>query len=132
MNVPHTMTLSTDPSKFDETAYPPSSLSPEEAAMRLPVRPSMFDACHVGVVLRAVLFVQAVIGVGAMFGTDALLDWLLRFSLFADRIPKSGTYFRDAPGTFRESALFVHLFRNNTACREGSVHLARYSPHFCY
>ena len=81
MNVPHTMTLSTDPSKFDETAYPPSSLSPEEAAMRLPVRPSMFDACHVGVVLRAVLFVQAVVGVGAMFAVDDFVDWLLRFAL---------------------------------------------------
>lgn len=41
----------------------------------------MFDACHVGVVLRVVLFVQAAVGVGAMFGTALPLDWLLRFSL---------------------------------------------------
>ena len=44
-------------------------------------RPNMFDACHVGVVLRAVLFVQIVVGVGAMFVAPTPLDWLLRFSL---------------------------------------------------
>ncbi len=44
-------------------------------------RPNMFDACHVGVVLRAVLFVQAVVGVGAMFVATQPLEWLLRFSL---------------------------------------------------
>ena len=43
--------------------------------------PNMFDACHVGVVLRAVLFVQSVVGVGAMFVASQPLDWLLRFSL---------------------------------------------------
>ena len=47
----------------------------------VPIRPNMFDACHVGVVLRAVLFVQAVVGVGAMFVASQPLDWLLRFSL---------------------------------------------------
>ena len=47
----------------------------------LSVRISMFDACHVGVVLRAVLFVESVVGVGAMFGAAQPMDWLLRFSL---------------------------------------------------
>lgn len=47
----------------------------------VPTRPNMFDACHVGVVLRAVLFVQVVVGVGAMFVASQPLDWLLRFSL---------------------------------------------------
>ncbi len=46
-----------------------------------PMRASMFDACHVGVVLLVVLFVEAVVGVGAMFGVSGTLDWLLRFSL---------------------------------------------------
>ncbi len=41
----------------------------------------MFDACHVGVVLRAVMFVESVVGVGAMFGATQPMDWLLRFSL---------------------------------------------------
>ncbi|MDB5743208.1 MAG: histidine kinase internal region [Polaromonas sp.] len=44
-------------------------------------RATLFDVCHVGVVLRVVLFVQAVAGVGAMFGAAEPLDWLLRFSL---------------------------------------------------
>ncbi|MES2942783.1 MAG: histidine kinase [Pseudomonadota bacterium] len=41
----------------------------------------MFDACHVGVVLRAVLFVESVVAVAAMFGAIGPADWLLRFSL---------------------------------------------------
>lgn len=49
-------------------------------------RPLVFDACHVGVVLRAVLFVQAVVGVGSLFaappGWDGLLD-LLAWSVSA-------------------------------------------------
>ena len=53
----------------------------EEAPPVALARTSMFDACHVGVVLRAVLFVEAVVGVGAMFGAGQAADWLLRFSL---------------------------------------------------
>ena len=49
--------------------------------LEAPVRPNMFDACHVGVVLRAVLFVQGVVGVGAMFVASQPLEWLLHFSL---------------------------------------------------
>ncbi len=43
-----------------------------------PTRALVFDACHVGVVLRAVLFVEAVMGVGAMFGANAMVDWMWR------------------------------------------------------
>ena len=53
----------------------------EETLPAPPARTSMFDACHVGVVLRAVLFVEAVVGVGAMFGAGGAGEWLLRFSL---------------------------------------------------
>jgi two-component system, LytTR family, sensor histidine kinase AlgZ len=42
---------------------------------------NMFDACQVGVVLRAVLFVEAVVAVGAMFAALQFSEWLLRFSL---------------------------------------------------
>ena len=42
---------------------------------------SLFDACHVGVVLRAVLFAQTVAGVAALYGLGGALDWLLRFAL---------------------------------------------------
>ncbi len=52
-----------------------------DATERPALRASMFDVCHVGVVLRAVLFVEAVVGVGVMFGAAQLLDWIMRFSL---------------------------------------------------
>jgi two-component system sensor histidine kinase AlgZ len=41
----------------------------------------VFDACHLGVILRAVLFVEAVMGVGAIFGAATPLEWLARVSL---------------------------------------------------
>ncbi len=43
----------------------------------------LFDACQVGVVLRAVLFVEAVMAVGAMFGADGLREWLARLSVLS-------------------------------------------------
>ena len=64
-------------SSFDESTLP-TSVSPAGAAL---ARASMFDACHVGVVLRAVLFVQTVAGVVAMFGAGGFFDWLMRFAL---------------------------------------------------
>ena len=52
-----------------------------DVSSRPPPRASMFDVCHVGAVLRAVLFVEVVVGVGAMFGAAQPIDWLQRFSL---------------------------------------------------
>ena len=75
------------------TAAPPFQDSTVHGGLGLPpadvpavfsravVPATLFDACHVGVVLRVVLLVQAFGAVGAMFGTAAPLDWLLRFSL---------------------------------------------------
>jgi two-component system sensor histidine kinase AlgZ len=54
---------------------------PTPGAPQPPARALVFDACHVGVVLRAVLFVEAVVGVGAMFGAASFLDWLAYLSL---------------------------------------------------
>ena len=51
------------------------------AAKVADVMPLVFDACHVGVVLRAVLFVQVVVGVGAMFVASSLTDWLVRHAM---------------------------------------------------
>ena len=70
------------PSKFEDSTLR-GGLSPADGleASSPPMRASMFDACHVGVVLRVVLFVEAVVGAGAMFGVSDTLDWLLRFSL---------------------------------------------------
>lgn len=47
----------------------------------VPERVLVFDACSVGVVLRALLFVEAVVAVGAMFGATTFLDWLTRMAL---------------------------------------------------
>ena len=48
-----------------------------------PRRALVFDACHVGVILRAVLFVETVMAVGAMFGAASIADWLLRVSVLS-------------------------------------------------
>ncbi|KAF1043777.1 sensor histidine kinase [Xylophilus sp.] len=37
----------------------------------------VFDACHAGVILRAVLFVELVLAVGALFGSGNAAGWLL-------------------------------------------------------
>ncbi len=60
----------------------PPAKRPQANAPRAPLgRALVFDACHVGVILRAVLFVEAVVGVGAMFGAMTPLEWLVRLSL---------------------------------------------------
>jgi two-component system sensor histidine kinase AlgZ len=46
-----------------------------------PTRVLVFDACHVGVIMRAVLFVEATMMTGAMFGAADFMDWLLRVSV---------------------------------------------------
>lgn len=56
----------------------------ELPAEKLPSRENgapLYDACQVGVALRAVLFVEATVAVGALFGADTPLDWLLRLAL---------------------------------------------------
>lgn len=54
---------------------------PETPSDGLGRRVLVFDACHVGVVLRSVLFVETVLAVGAMFGAESPLAWLARLSL---------------------------------------------------
>lgn len=41
----------------------------------------LYDACQVGVALRAVLFVETVVAVGAMFGAGTAMDWIVRLAL---------------------------------------------------
>lgn len=41
---------------------------------------SVFDVCHVGVVLRALLFVHGVLAIGVLFGAVSWQDALLRFA----------------------------------------------------
>ena len=76
------MASPTESQLFDETSLLGGLVGGGvEPAERPAARASMFDACHVGVVLRAVLFVEAVAAVAAMFGASQGVDWLLRFSL---------------------------------------------------
>jgi len=77
------MTPTTAPQNFDDSTLH-GGLAPADVMVAVSPfvpRATLFDACHVGVVLRVVLFVEAVAGVGAMFGTADPLDWLLWFSL---------------------------------------------------
>jgi len=60
-------------SAFHELAAPPAAPAARPAPM--------FDACQVGVALRAVLLVETVVGVGAMYGTDTFTEWLVRLAL---------------------------------------------------
>ncbi len=58
----------------------------EAAAPDLPARPAralVFDACQIGVILRAVLFVETVMAAGAMFGAASPADWLFRVSVLS-------------------------------------------------
>ena len=66
--------LSTRPPERELAPARPRPLAPVQRAL-------VFDACHVGVVLRAVLFVETVLGVGALFGASTLLAWLERLAL---------------------------------------------------
>ena len=76
--------MKTTPSSFAESTLQ-GSLTPLDDGRGSPqvmrTRPNVFDVCHVGVVLRAVLFVQSVVAVAAMFVVSQPLDWLMRFSL---------------------------------------------------
>ena len=58
-------------------------LSPVTAATARPSRALVFDACQVGVVLRAVLFVEAVMAAGAMFVAASPVDWLWRLAFLS-------------------------------------------------
>ena len=62
------------PSGFGPTVF-------EVAAGAVPVRPvptssSVFDVCHAGVVLRALLFVHAVMAVGVAFEARSFANWI--------------------------------------------------------
>jgi two-component system sensor histidine kinase AlgZ len=64
-------------SVFEETSALPVVDGPADPA----VDSLVFDACHVGVVLRAVLFVEAVVAVAVMFGAPDPLQWFVRLSV---------------------------------------------------
>jgi two-component system sensor histidine kinase AlgZ len=58
-------------------------LSRTPAPPRVPRRVLVFDACQLGVVLRALLFVESVMAVGAMFGAAGVLNWVERMAFLS-------------------------------------------------
>lgn len=72
-----------DTADFDAStlfgSVPTVSELPRAASEQAPSL-SIFDACHLGVVLRAVLLVQLIMAVVAMFATDTVVDWLVFFA----------------------------------------------------
>ena len=64
------------------TEWPASTLEPRGRANHLAALKTsgVFDVCHVGFVLRAVLLVHGGVALGAGFGATGGLDWLLRFA----------------------------------------------------
>jgi two-component system sensor histidine kinase AlgZ len=58
-----------------------STFMDDTAAPQRPPRVLVFDACHVGVIMRAVLFVEATMMTGALFGARDGFEWLLRVSV---------------------------------------------------
>ncbi|HKX42655.1 MAG TPA: hypothetical protein VJO99_15980, partial [Burkholderiaceae bacterium] len=65
------------PTGFGSTVF--DALSEVEARER--AERSVFDVCHVGVVLRALLFVHAVIVIGALFVATGAQGWILLVAL---------------------------------------------------
>ncbi|MDB5752239.1 MAG: putative histidine kinase, classic [Ramlibacter sp.] len=58
-------------------------LGPQPARQKRDPRALVFDACQLGVVIRAVLFVEAVMAVGAMFGATGFFGWLERLAMLS-------------------------------------------------
>jgi two-component system sensor histidine kinase AlgZ len=68
-------------SAFQDLA-PASGTRPMEAMPALsPESEPIFDTCQVGVVLRAVLFVETIVWVAALFGAQSLLGWISQLAL---------------------------------------------------
>lgn len=55
-------------------------LATEPAAPAVPA--PLFNGCQVGVALRAVLLVELVVAVAALYGAGGFFDWLIRLSLY--------------------------------------------------
>ena len=73
-----------NPQSLSTLPPPPDSLLPSPLGGNAGAgagRALVFDACHVGVVLRAVLFVETVLAVGVLYGARTPQDWLAQVAL---------------------------------------------------
>mgnify|MGYP002784641203 FL=1 len=59
------------------------ALAGETGAVPHRAAPPVFDVCHVGVLLRALLFVHGVLGLGVAYAAADVGGWLLRLALAA-------------------------------------------------
>jgi two-component system sensor histidine kinase AlgZ len=75
---PSPSTAPTPPSSFGgTTSYPSFADTVQAAAQRAePAGGSTFDVCHPGLALRAVLYVQAVLGASALWAAGSWAQWL--------------------------------------------------------
>ncbi len=65
------------PSELPSTGFGPTLLDPLGASGAEPTElVSVFDVCHVGVVLRALLLVHAVVAIGVMFVATGVQAWI--------------------------------------------------------
>ncbi len=64
----------------------PGVASAATRATHEPARPLIFDACQVSVVLRAVLYVEAVLGVALMYVAAGVADWLVRLGVMTSGV----------------------------------------------
>ncbi|MCY1503156.1 Histidine kinase [compost metagenome] len=62
------------------SASSPSTSASSPERVRAPVRggPALFDACQIGVVLRTVVFVEAVVAVATLFVVGSFGEWLVQ------------------------------------------------------
>lgn len=68
---------STRPSELRSSSFGTTMFDPQAIeALGIASPPSVFDVCHVGVVLRAVLSVNVVVAVGVLFGARDFAHWL--------------------------------------------------------
>lgn len=67
---------STRPNELRTTGFGTPAFDILATAAHPPAAASVFDVCHVGVVLRALLFVHAVLAVGVVFAASSLTTWM--------------------------------------------------------
>lgn len=70
----------TRPGELRSTSFGNTTILDGLPAPEAAVAGSPFDVCHVGVVLRTVLFVHGVTGIGVAFASTGAIDWLTNFS----------------------------------------------------
>eukprot|EP01036_Dinobryon_divergens_P051159 gene51159-68484_t len=72
------MSAMRNPAILSASSSPTSPPSSERARNALRGGPSLFDACRIGVVLRTVVFVEAVVAIATLFVVSTPTEWLVQ------------------------------------------------------